>query len=83
MHCRGKKKRNPRDLQREMGHELVAYPTYVDDISEVSWIGLNFAAQVLNVGPDDFAGFAFIIAMILMNLLDQLLTRDYKVEVVG
>jgi hypothetical protein len=62
-----------------MGHQLVAYPAYIDNVSKVSWIGLNFVPQVLNVGPDDFAGFAFIVAMVLMDLLDQLLTRDYKV----
>ena len=66
-----------------MRHQLVAYPTYIDDVSKVSWIGLDLVPQVLNVGPDDFAGFAFIFAMVFVDLPDQFLTRDYKVCAVG
>jgi hypothetical protein len=66
-----------------MRHQLVAYPAYIDDVSKVGWIGLNFVPQVLDMGPDDFAGFAFIFAVVIMDLLDQLSTRDYKVYVVG
>jgi hypothetical protein len=32
-----------RGLEGKMGHQLVAYPAYIDDVSKVLWIRLNFA----------------------------------------